>query len=68
MNCVYAAMTAKLKRCPVISLTGKSGGRMAELSDIQINAPSQITHEIQELHLPIYHALCAMLESEMFEH
>jgi D-sedoheptulose 7-phosphate isomerase len=67
LNCTYAAMAAKLKGCPVIALTGESGGRLAEICDVLINAPSKITHEIQELHLPIYHVLCAMLESEIFE-
>lgn len=66
-NCIYAAMTAKLKGCPVIAMTGESGGQLAEICDVLINVPSKITYEIQELHLPIYHALCAMLESELFE-
>ena len=50
----------------VISLTGESGGALRELSDILINVPSAITYQIQELHLPVYHALCLALEHEFF--
>ncbi len=66
-NCIYAAMAARLKGCPVIALTGEASGKLGALSDVVINVPATRTHEIQELQLPIYHAMCAMLESEMFE-
>jgi D-sedoheptulose 7-phosphate isomerase len=65
-NCAYAAMTARLRRCAVVALTGEAGGRLGELCDILINVASSVTYEIQEMHLPTYHALCAMLESELF--
>jgi D-sedoheptulose 7-phosphate isomerase len=66
LNCVYAAMVAKLKGCPVVALTGEDGGELAKISDAHINVPAKSTHQVQELHLPIYHALCAMLEAEIF--
>ena len=50
----------------VIGLTGGSGGRLKELCDCTIIAPSSVTADVQEYHLPVYHALCAMLEEENF--
>jgi D-sedoheptulose 7-phosphate isomerase len=49
-----------------IGLTGRGGGAMAGLCDILIAAPASRTFEIQELHLPIYHCLCAMVEERFF--
>jgi len=49
-----------------IILTGKNGGRSAELSDCSVIAPSDETYLIQEYHLPIYHALCAALEENFY--
>ena len=51
---------------PVISLTGEKGGRLAPVADCAIKAPSQQTPRIQELHLPIYHALCQVVEDTLF--
>jgi D-sedoheptulose 7-phosphate isomerase len=50
-----------------IGLTGRSGGKMANLCDVVICVPSDDTATIQERHLPIYHALCIMLEQEFFD-
>ena len=50
----------------VISLTGEGGGILRELSDVLINVPSRITYQIQEFHLPVYHAMCLALEHEFF--
>lgn len=66
-NVVAAAETAKVKGGKVISIVGEKGGKLSELSDATIKLPSQITPEIQEYTLPVYHAICAMLESEFFE-
>jgi len=66
VNCMYAAVTAKLKGCPVLVLTGEREGKLANMGDVVIKAPAKLTHEIQEYYLPIYHALCAMLETEVF--
>lgn len=65
-NCVYAALVAKTLGVAVVSLTGAGGGRLAALADAAIRAPETETYKIQEYHLPVYHALCAMLEEELF--
>ena len=65
-NCVAAAITAKAKKMKVISLTGSSESRLSELSDITLKAPETETFKVQELHLPIYHAICAMAEADNF--
>ena len=63
---MYAVPVAKALGMTVIGLTGKDGGRLAQASDIAIIAPEQETYKIQELHLPIYHCLCLMLEDTYF--
>lgn len=65
-NVINAARTAKALGLVVISLTGESGGELAPLSDLAILAPANEVPRIQELHLPIYHALCQMVEDTMF--
>ena len=65
-NVVHAARVAKAVGVKVASLTGRGGGRLAELSDVLLDVPSDVTHHIQELHLPVYHMLCLALEQEMF--
>ena len=65
-NCVYAVMVAKVKGIKTIAFTGKTGGKLKELCDETICAPEWETYKVQELHLPIYHCLCAMLEEEFF--
>lgn len=65
-NVIYALETAHLKQMSVIGLTGESGGSMKELCDVCICVPASSTPEIQELHLPVYHTLCNMLEEEYF--
>lgn len=66
-NCVLAATLAKVMGVKVISLTGKKESKLSKVSDVVINVPEIETYKIQELHLPIYHALCAMLEEEFFD-
>ena len=64
---VYDAMVAaKAKGMRVIGLTGARQGTMEKLCDVCIRAPSTVTYEIQEYHLPIYHALCRYVEAENF--
>ena len=65
-NVVNAAMIAKHKNAYVISMTGISGGKLNALSDVCIKVPEKETYKIQELHLPVYHALCAMIETHFF--
>ena len=66
-NVLYAATAAKALGVTVIGLTGRDGGRIKEFSDISIIVPVQETFKIQELHLPVYHALCLMLEDHFYE-
>ncbi len=48
-----------------IGMTGKGGGRLATLSDILLDVPSEITPRVQELHLPIYHYVCEQVEARI---
>jgi D-sedoheptulose 7-phosphate isomerase len=65
-NVIYAAAAAKAKEMRVVALTGASGGRLSSLADISIIVPETETYKIQELHLPVYHTLCLMLEDHFF--
>ena len=50
----------------MVGLTGKDGGLLGKRADAAIIVPEMETFKIQELHLPIYHALCLMLEEAFF--
>lgn len=65
-NVVYAAEVAKALGLTVIALTGKDGGKLKKLADICIAVPEMETFKVQELHLPVYHALCLAVENELF--
>lgn len=65
-NVLYAATTAHAKGMKVISLTGAKDSKLKNMSDVCIKAPQTETYMIQELHLPIYHCLCLMLEDKFF--
>lgn len=67
MNVLYAAVTAKAKGLKVIGLTGQNDSRLKSLSDVCIQVPEAETYKIQELHLPVYHCLCMMLEEHFFK-
>lgn len=67
LNVINAAIVAKAKGLKVIALTGKDGGKIKKYADICIIVPEKETFKIQELHLPVYHSLCLMLEEEFFE-
>lgn len=66
-NILLAVMAAKARHMTAICLTGRSGGKCRGLADICICVPEDETFKIQELHLPVYHALCAMAEASLFE-
>ena len=66
-NVMYAAVTARAKGMKVIGLTGRDGGKLGAFADISIVVPKQETYQIQELHLPVYHALCLMLEKRFYD-
>lgn len=65
-NVLYAAVTAKSKRLMVIGLTGQRENRLMKYADVCIRVPETETYKIQELHLPVYHCLCMMLEDKFF--
>ena len=65
-NCVAAAKVAKGLGITVIALTGMTGGELKTIADICICAPETETYKVQELHLPIYHYLCAEIEKHFF--
>lgn len=65
-NVIYAAVTAKAKGMKVVGLTGAKDSKLSELADVCIQVPETETYKIQELHLPVYHCLCLMLEEEFF--
>lgn len=65
-NLLYAAATARAIGVSTIAMTGSRGGKLAPLCDIAIRVPETDTPLIQELHLPIYHAICTILEEEFF--
>lgn len=65
-NVLNATVVAHAKGIKVIGLTGANGGELATVSDVAIKVPSTETYMIQELHLPVYHTLCLMLEERFF--
>ena len=65
-NVLYAAKVAKVLGLEIISLTGRTGGKLKDISDVTICAPADSAFTIQEFHLPIYHALCIAAENEFF--
>lgn len=65
-NVMYATVVAKAKGMKVIGLTGAKGGLLAEVADVTVKVPEEETYMIQELHLPVYHCWCLMLEEKFF--
>lgn len=65
-NVVRAFMLARARGIATLALTGEGGGRLAGLADITIKVPQRETYLVQELHLPVYHYLCAKVEEHFF--
>ena len=65
-NVLYAALNAKAKGLRVIGLTGLRENKLMKYADVCIRVPETETYKIQELHLPVYHCLCLMLEQKFF--
>lgn len=65
-NVCRAAEVAKKRGLGTIAMTGQGGGALAEICEITIRAPETSTPLVQELHLPIYHAICAQVEELLF--
>lgn len=66
-NVIKAAKTALAFDLTTIALTGEASSPLSKLCSVSVRVPARETHEVQEYHLMIYHALCAMVESEFFE-
>jgi D-sedoheptulose 7-phosphate isomerase len=65
-NIVYAACLARVIGMKTIGLTSRSGGKMRKFCDVIIRVPADSTPHVQELHLPVYHTLCAMVEEYFY--
>lgn len=65
-NVLYAAVAAKARGMKVIGLTGARDNRLESFSDVCIKVPETETFKVQELHLPVYHCLCLMVEKHFF--
>jgi len=65
-NIVDACITAKALNLNIIGLTGESGGKMKEFCDVVLNVPEKKTAKVQELHLPLMHALCRITENHFY--
>lgn len=65
-NIMSATVVARAIGIKVVGLTGANGGELAEVADVAIKVPEVETYMVQELHLPVYHCLCLMLEDSFF--
>ena len=65
-NCVAAAEVMKAVGGKAIAFTGMKESKLSEICDATIRVPETETYKVQELHLPVYHALCAAVEEELF--
>lgn len=65
-NILNATVVARAGGIKVIGLTGNNGGELAQAADVAVKVPEKETYLIQELHLPIYHCWCLMLEERFF--
>lgn len=65
-NIISATVVARALGIKIIGLTGASGGELASVADVAVKVPQTETYMIQELHLPVYHCWCLMLEERFF--
>ena len=66
-NVVAAVQTAKALGIKTLSLTGAKESKLSQWSDCTVRVPETETYRVQELHLPVYHLLCAAVEAELFK-
>ena len=66
-NVVEAAKVARAKGVKVIALTGAKESELTAIADICVRVPRDEVFQVQELHLPVYHVLCAAVEADLFE-
>lgn len=65
-NVLHALKVARVKGMKTLGMTGQGGGQMRDLCEVCIRVPETKTYKVQELHLPVYHTLCRMLETRFF--
>ena len=65
-NIMRATVVARALGMKVVGLTGANGGQLADVADVVVKVPELETYMVQELHLPIYHCWCLMLEDRFF--
>lgn len=65
-NVMSATVVARALGIKVVGLTGANGGELAKVADVAVKVPQTRTYMIQELHLPVYHCWCLMLEDHFF--
>lgn len=66
-NVVYAVKAAKAAKIKTVSVTGEKESKLSRLSDVCIRLPETETFKVQELTLPVYHCLAAMVEEHYFK-
>ena len=66
VNVLDACITAKALGMKVVGLLGETGGKIKSLCDVAVCVPAISTAAVQEFHLPVYHALCIMVEETFF--
>jgi D-sedoheptulose 7-phosphate isomerase len=65
-NILKAMKVAAVKGIKTVIMTGASGGKGAEIADYSVKVPENETYKIQELHLPVYHTICLVLEENFY--
>jgi D-sedoheptulose 7-phosphate isomerase len=65
-NVVLAALAARARAMPVLAMTGRGKGPLGELAQVWVPVPATDVGDVQELHRPVYHALCRALEEAFF--
>lgn len=65
-NVVEAAKVARAKGIRIVALTGAKRSKLSDLADVCVRVPRDETFQVQEMHLPVYHALCAAIEADSF--
>ena len=65
-NILSATVVARALGVKIVGLTGADGGELAKIADVTVKVPQRETYLIQELHLPVYHCWCLMLEDHFF--
>lgn len=66
-NVCHAARVARGLNMGVLALTGEGGGELAGIADVAVRVPEREPYKAQELHMPIYHYLCAAVETAFFK-